>query len=77
MILRRKAGEAIRIGEHVRLVIQQVQNGHVVRFGIEAPEDIPIHRLEIYELIQQENKAAAAGGEALTWLMQEGGEKHD
>jgi len=67
MVIRRKAGEAIRIADNIRIVIHEVQNGQVVRFGIEAPDDVAVHRLEVYEQIQQENKAAVAG-DTLAWL---------
>ena len=67
MVLRRKAGEAIRIGDDIKIVIQEVQNGRIVRFGIEAPSEVAVHRLEIYELIQAENRAASSAN-ALAWL---------
>ena len=69
MVLRRKVGEAIRISDDVRIVIHEIQHGRVVRFGIEAPDDVAVHRLEVYEQIQEENKAAVAG-DALAWLKQ-------
>ena len=69
LVVRRKVGEAIRISDNIRVVIHEIQNGHVVRFGIEAPDDIPVHRLEVYEQIQQENKSAVAG-DTIAWLKQ-------
>ncbi|MDX8383235.1 MAG: carbon storage regulator CsrA [Ghiorsea sp.] len=69
MVLRRKVGEAIRINDDIRIVIHEIQHGRVVRFGIEAPDDVAVHRLEVYEQIQEENKAAVAG-DALAWLKQ-------
>ncbi|MES0371903.1 MAG: carbon storage regulator CsrA [Mariprofundaceae bacterium] len=67
MVLRRKVGEAIRIGDDIKITIQEVQNGRIVRFGIEAPAEVAVHRLEIYELIQAENRAASSA-DALAWL---------
>ena len=67
LILRRKIGQVITINDNIRIIIQDVQNEHIVRIGIEAPPDIPVHRMEIYILIQQEN-ASAGGGGALNWL---------
>jgi len=67
LVLRRKIGEVIQINDNIRIIIQDVQNEHIVRIGIEAPPEIPVHRMEIYNLIQQENKAAA-GANALQWL---------
>lgn len=48
LILSRKAGEVIVIGENIRLHVLGVQGQHV-RFGIDAPREIPVDRLEIYE----------------------------
>ncbi|WP_018294902.1 carbon storage regulator [Mariprofundus ferrooxydans] len=67
LVLRRKVGQVIQINDNIRIIIQDVQNEHIVRIGIEAPPEIPVHRMEIYNLIQQENKAAASAG-ALQWL---------
>jgi len=73
LVLRRKIGQVICINDDIRIIIQDVQNEHIVRIGIEAPPEIPVHRLEIYNLIQQENKSAA-GADALKWLK---GASHD
>ncbi len=69
MVVRRKVGQAIWIGDDVRLVVLDVQDGRIVRLGIEAPDEVAVHRLEIYQQIQEENKAAVAG-DALAWLKQ-------
>jgi len=61
MALRRKRGQAIRIGNNIRLIILDVQHGNNVRLGVEAPENVPVHRLEIFETIQAENRAASEG----------------
>lgn len=73
LVLRRKTGQVIRINDDIRIVIQDVQNEHIVRIGIEAPSDIAVHRMEIYNLIQEENRAAS-GAAALNWLK---GASHD
>jgi carbon storage regulator len=67
MVLKRKIGQAFHLGDDIRITVVDVQNGHHVRFGIEAPVEIPVHRMEIYELIQNENKAASDGN-ALAWF---------
>jgi len=67
MVMRCKAGQSIRIGDDIRVSIRAVQGGQVVNFGIDAPAEVPVHRLEIFELIQKENRAASAGN-ALAWL---------
>lgn len=46
MVLRRKIGEAIRIGNDIKIVVQEIQNGQIVRFGIEAPTEVAVRRLE-------------------------------
>jgi len=54
LILTRKLGESIAIGDHVKLTLLEIKGKHV-RIGIEAPKDISVHRGEIYEMIQDEN----------------------
>ena len=71
MVLRRRIGEAIRINDDIRVVIEDVRHEFVVRIGIDAPADIPVHRLEIYELIKKENQAASAAS-VMNWLRQGG-----
>lgn len=59
LILTRKIGQAIKIGDKVKVTIVDMK-GNQVKIGIDAPRDIPVHREEIYNLIQEENKRAAA-----------------
>jgi carbon storage regulator len=57
LILSRKIGEGVVInGQTVVRVIRV--DGEVVKLGIQAPSGIPIHRLEVYEEIQQSNTEA-------------------
>ncbi|MCB9030602.1 MAG: carbon storage regulator CsrA [Deltaproteobacteria bacterium] len=60
LILTRKPGESIFIGDHIKVTVVE-QKGHQVRIGIEAPKDLRIYREEIYEQIVEENKQAALG----------------
>lgn len=60
LILTRKKGESIRIGDMIEIKIVAVE-GDQVKLGINAPREIEIHRQEIYEAIQKENSQAAAG----------------
>ncbi len=59
LVLTRKSGEAIRIGDDVRIVVVEIRENQV-RLGIEAPIEQPVHREEIYLKIQEENRAASA-----------------
>jgi carbon storage regulator len=52
LVLTRKVGEAIKIGDNITVVLVEIQNGQV-RLGIQAPEEIPVHRLEIYNAIKR------------------------
>ena len=56
LILSRKPGETIIIGNDIKVTILNVAN-HQIRIGIEAPKDVPVHRKEIYEKIQTEKNA--------------------
>ena len=53
LLLTRKPGEEIIIGDDlIRIKIVQI-NGNQVRLGIEAPKELEVHRLEIYEKIKR------------------------
>ena len=58
LILTRRVGETIVIGDDVTVTVWGVK-GNQVRLGVNAPRDLPVHREEIYERIQQEHQAAA------------------
>ncbi|MFQ5736259.1 MAG: carbon storage regulator CsrA [Thermodesulfobacteriota bacterium] len=59
LVLTRKSGEAIRIGDEIRVVVVEVKDNHV-KIGIEAPRNHTIHREEIYVKIQEDNIRASA-----------------
>lgn len=59
LVLSRKVGESINIGDNVKIQIMDV-NGKTVRVGIDAPKSMAIHREEIYRKIQEENKLASS-----------------
>lgn len=70
LVLARKRGQSIMIGESVRVTVLDVQ-GDQVRLGIEAPQELPVHRLEVYEQIRAENIiAAGSDGGALKGLQE-------
>lgn len=54
LILTRRVGESLMIGDEVSVTVLGVK-GNQVRIGVNAPRDITVHREEIYERIKQEN----------------------
>ncbi|WP_096156603.1 carbon storage regulator CsrA [Bacillus sp. FJAT-45066] len=58
LVLSRKINEAIQIGDDIEIKVISI-SGDQVKLGIEAPNNIDIHRKEIYLSIQHENNAAA------------------
>ena len=67
LILARKVNESINIGDQVEISIVDIR-GDQVKVGIRAPREVKIYRHEVYEAIQQENRAAAAAGTDLPEL---------
>jgi carbon storage regulator len=57
LILSRKPGESIVIDGRIHLKIVRLE-GEVVKLGVIAPADVPVHRLEVYEEIQRSNQQA-------------------
>lgn len=58
LVLTRKVGERIQIGDDISITIMEIK-GKQVRVGIEAPAQVKVHREEIYQRIRQENINAA------------------
>jgi carbon storage regulator len=58
LVLSRQRDESIIIGDNVVVTIVDVR-GDKVKLGIEAPQDVSVHRREVYEAIQRENQQAA------------------
>jgi carbon storage regulator len=58
LILTRRTGETLMVGDDVTVSVLGVK-GNQVRIGINAPRDVAVHREEIYEKIRQEKARAA------------------
>lgn len=58
LIITRKTGERITIGEDIIVTIIEVK-GSLVKLGIEAPRSVSVHRQEIYDKIREQNIKAA------------------
>ena len=61
LVLARREGESIRIGDDITITVIAIRRDHTqevssvkVRLAIDAPREIPVHREEIYEIIQRE-----------------------
>ena len=61
LVLSRHQDESIMIGDNIKLTIVGIR-GDKVRIGIDAPQEVPVHRQEIYEAIKRENEKAARLG---------------
>jgi carbon storage regulator len=59
LVLSRKLGENIRIGDEIKVIVLDVRGGQV-KLGIEAPNSVQVHRQEIYLRIQEANRRAAS-----------------
>ena len=57
LVLTRKAGEGIIIGDDIKITIIELKGGGV-RVGIDAPREMKVHRQEVFDKIKQENKEA-------------------
>ena len=58
LVLTRKVNQSIIIGDEIEVIVLEVR-GEQIRLGIKAPRSVIVHRKEIYEQIQEENRAAS------------------
>ena len=58
LVLTRKLHQSIVIGDGIEVVVLEVR-GEQVRIGIKAPKDVAVHRKEIYDQIQDENRSSS------------------
>lgn len=59
LVLSRNTDESIVIGNDIRITVVAIQ-GDKVRLGIDAPREIPVHRLEVYQAITEQLKTQSA-----------------
>jgi carbon storage regulator len=64
LILTRRIGETLKIGDSIDITILGVK-GNQVRIGINAPKEVPVHREEIYSRIKEERRQQADLPEAV------------
>jgi len=84
LVLTRKSGDGIRIGDGILVTVLEVR-GKQVKIGITAPQDLAVHRDEVYRMIRDQNEmASGAGGldvggvkDAWLKLIEEKGSKKD
>ncbi len=60
LVLTRKLGEKISIGNGIMVVVTEIRGNHV-KLGVEAPKEVSIYREEVLRRTIEENKAAATG----------------
>jgi carbon storage regulator len=65
LVLSRHRDESIMIGDNVMITIVDIR-GDKVRLGIDAPQEIPVHRQEVYDAIKRENEKARRLGPSET-----------
>ena len=53
LVLNRKKDESVKIGDDITIMVLNTQGG-IVRLGIEAPKEVPVHRKEVYDAIYQQ-----------------------
>ena len=67
LISTRKTNEKIKIGNEITLSIIEIK-GEQVKIGVEAPKEVKVFRQEVFNAIQNENRAAATSQESISAL---------
>lgn len=63
LVLSRRVGEAIVVGDDVTVTVLEVR-GDIVRIGIDAPRSVAVHRAELLAQVQSSNQEAASPSES-------------
>jgi carbon storage regulator len=63
LILTRRVGESIIVGDDVTVTVFEVR-GDAVRIGIDAPRSVQVHRQEVYEELRRANEQASSPSES-------------
>lgn len=71
LVLTRKTGESIVVGNEVVVTVLEVR-GDQVRIGIKAPRSIQVHREEVYREIERTNASAAASAKRASSMLGRG-----
>jgi len=61
LVLKRKIGEKIRIGDEIEIQILDIE-GETIKLGFNAPKQVQIMRSELYDAIREENVKAGTNG---------------
>jgi carbon storage regulator len=70
LVLTRRLGQSIMIGNDVTVTVLEIRNDQV-RIGVDAPRSVQVHREEIYEQIARENAAAVQGVQSTAQALRE------
>ena len=70
LVLTRRPGESIIVGENIVVTVIEIKGGQV-RIGIDAPREVDVYREEIYEQVKQENLSAIANVDVIRQAVQE------
>jgi carbon storage regulator len=62
LILKRREGQAIDVGEDVRIILQEIRGGHA-KIAIVAPKEVRVKRSEMVLAVSEENRRAAEAGQ--------------
>jgi carbon storage regulator len=70
LVLTRRPGESIVVGENIVVTVIEIKGGQV-RIGVDAPREVDVYREEIYEQVKQENLAAIANADRIRKAIQD------